>query len=261
MSWLLEVDCVGKRFGRRGVLTSASLRAPEGAVIFLVGRGGAGKTTLLRIATGFLEADSGYVRFDGATHLRPRLHRLARRGLFYLPDRDLLSDVFTVGQHMEAVRCQVCAGLSGVPDAEAAAQLDVTHLVDRRPRSLSSGERRRAELALALARGPRCLLADEPFRDLMPLDAERVGAALRVLAARGCAVVVTGHEVPSLFDVADRVTWCDSGTTLDLGTVADAKAHWRFCRDYLGVFPSPRDVVPSNEDTGTSGAGPGAARD
>jgi ABC-type multidrug transport system ATPase subunit len=261
MNWLLEVDCVGKRFAGRSVLTSASLWAPRGAVTFLVGRGGMGKSTLLRIATGILSADSGYVRFDGVTHLRPRLHRLAQCGLFYLPDRDLLSDVFTLWQHLNAVRCRIGASEGGLSEQQAAERLGVGHLVDRTPGSLSSGERRRAELALVLARNPRCLLADEPFRHLAPLDADVVGAALRFLAARGCAVVVTGHEVRSLFEVADRVTWCTSGTTYDLGTVVDARAHLHFCRDYLGTLPQSVDGGTPADGTRTSGAEPRAARD
>lgn len=261
MRWLLEVDCVGKRFAGRSVLTSASLRATEGTVTFLVGRGGAGKSTLLRIATGFLVADSGYVRFDGVTYLRPRLHRLAPCGLFYLPDRDLLSDTFTVRQHLDVVRQRLGLSTGGVPEEQSAERLGVGHLVDRAPGSLSSGERRRAELALVLARNPRCLLADEPFRNLAPLDADAVGAALRLLAARGSAVVVTGHEVPSLFEVADRLTWCTSGTTYDLGTVAEARAHWHFCRDYLGTLPVPADARMPSGDPGAPGAPPCAARD
>lgn len=261
MRWLLEVDCVGKRFAGRSVLTSASLRAAEGLVTFLVGRGGAGKSTLLRIATGRLVADSGYVRFDGVTHLRPRLHRLAQRGLFYLPDRDLLSEVFTLRRHVDAVWRRLGSSAGGLQEEEAAARLGVGRLLDRTPGSLSSGERRRAELALVLVRGPRCLLADEPFRNLAPLNAAAVGAALRLLAARGCAVVVTGHEVPSLFEVADRVAWCTSGTTYDLGTVADARAHWRFCRDYLGTFPLPLDAGRPTDGSGASGVLPRAARD
>jgi len=237
VNWVLEVDSVGKRFGRRSVLHAASLRAAAGAVTFLVGRNGCGKTTLLRIATGFLRPDSGYVRFDGVTHLRPRLHRLARHGVLYLPDRDVLSSAFAVRAQLDLMWRQLGRSGGGTPGGEACEIAGLGALADHRPGALSEGERRRAEMALALSRNPRCLLADEPFRHLAPVDAAIVHGTLRTLAGRGCAVVVTGHEVPSLLDVSDQVTWGTAGTTYALGTPSDARRHWQFCRDYLGVPP------------------------
>lgn len=239
MSWLLELDSVGKRFRRRSVLDAASVRAPSGAVTFLVGRNGCGKTTLLRIATGYLIADSGFVRLDGRTFLRPRLPALARLGVLYVPDRDLLSSAFTVREQLDLMWRQFGRAAGGLPAADVVGRVGLGALVERKAGALAVGERRRAEMALALARNPRCLLADEPFRHLGPGDAAVVAAVLRALAERGCAVVVTGHEVAFLFDVADRVTWCTSGTTYDLGTAADARAHRRFCLEYLGRAPEP----------------------
>ena len=237
MNWALEMDSVGKRFVRRSVLHAASLRAPAGAVTFLVGRGGCGKTTLLRIATGFVPYDSGYVRYDGVTHLRPRLHRLARLGVLYIPDRDLLSNAFSVRAQLDLMWRQLGRPDGGRPAGEVCEMVGLEALVERRPSALSEGERRRAEMALALVRNPRCLLADEPFRHLSPLDAAIVDRSLRLLARAGCAVVVTGHEVASLFEVADQVTWCTAGTTYALGAPFGARRNWRFCTEYLGVAP------------------------
>jgi len=239
MNWLLEVDSVAKSFGGRNVLAAASLRAPAGAVTFLVGRNGCGKTTMLRIATGSLVAESGFVRLDGRTYQRPHLARLARLGVLYIPDRDLLSNAFTVREQLGMMWRQLGRAAGGIAAEDAAARAGLGDLVDRRPQALSEGERRRAEMTLALVRNPRCLLADEPFRHLSPGDAAIVGSVLRDLAVRGCAVVVTGHEVQFLFDFADRVTWCTSGTTYDLGTSAEAHRHRRFCSEYLGVPPDP----------------------
>ncbi len=257
MTWLLEVDSVARSFLGRKVLEAASLRAQTGVVTVLVGRNGCGKTTLLRIATGRLAADSGFVRYDGRTHLHPRLVRLARLGLLYIPDRDLLSSAFTVGQQLE-LAWRTYGRTAGAPEpTEAADRAGVGELVDRRPQALSEGERRRAELALALVRGPRCLLADEPFRHLTPLDAAAVGAAIRDLAARGCAVVVTGHEVPFLFEYADQVTWCTSGTTYELGTPAQARSDRRFCAEYLGT-PPEAGATPAAPASGQAPARGGA---
>jgi ABC-type multidrug transport system ATPase subunit len=242
MSWLLEVDSVAKRFRGRSVLAAASLRAPAGAVTFLVGRNGCGKTTLLRIATGRIAADSGFVHFDGRTFPRPHLPRLARLGVLYVPDRDLLSSSFTVREQLGVMWRGLGRAAEGLPAGDAAERAGLGALVDRRPQALSEGERRRAEMTLALVRNPRCLLADEPFRHLSPGDAAIVGSVLRDLAARGCAVVVTGHEVQFLFDFADRVTWCTSGTTYDLGTPAEARRGRRFCAEYLGAPPEPPEA-------------------
>lgn len=230
---LLEADAIGKAYGARRVLTTASLRANAGTITALCGRNGSGKSTLLAIAAGWRQADSGTVHFDGATWLRPRLPALARRGLFYLPDRAILTPGVPLGKQLSAVeRC------FGAPPATAsvAARLGLDSLLDLLPPRLSGGETRRAELALASVRRPRCLLADEPFRGISPLDAEAVTAAFRGLAAEGCAIVVTGHEIEALFELADVVTWCAEGTTVEFRSPAAARADWRFQRDYLGAL-------------------------
>lgn len=257
MNWVLEVDSVAKRFGSRDVLHAASLRAAAGAVTFLVGRNGCGKTTLLRLATGFLPLEIGFVRFDGVLYPRPRLHRLARLGVLYLPDRDVLSNAFSVRAQIECMWRQLGRADGGMPWDAVSEAVGLTALGGHRPNALSAGERRRAEMALALCRNPRCLLIDEPFRHLAPADAAIVHTTLRSLADRGCAVVVTGHEVASLLEVADDVTWCTAGTTYSLGTPSDARRHEQFCREYLGVEPLP----PDDSDASTTGGAPGAARD
>lgn len=258
MTEILELDCLGKRFGRKQVLHAASLRSLRGTVTYLVGRGGAGKSTMLRIATGHLAADSGYVRFGGTTWFRPHLCRLARQGLFFIPDRELLSSRMAVLHQLSLMWRQLGQASGGPPPEEAAAHLGLTGLTDFRPDALSEGQRRRAELAMALVRNPLCLLADEPFRSLAPTDAEVIGRALKFLTRRGCSIVITGHEVTWLMEVADRVTWCTSGTTLDLGTVEDARRHERFCRDYLDRPPEEPGAAghPGAKDrNGPSGHG------
>jgi ABC-type branched-subunit amino acid transport system ATPase component len=118
--------------------------------------------------------------------------------------------------------------------AEAMALVRLTDRITHAVHQLSGGERRRAEVAAAWLRGPVCLLADEPYRGVAPLDAEILSAAFRSMAATGCAVVLTGHEVPTILDTVDRVVWCTSGTTYELGTPAAARMHEPFYREYLG---------------------------
>jgi ABC-type multidrug transport system ATPase subunit len=226
---VLALDGVSRRFGRRTVVRAATLRVHAGETVTLLGRNGSGKTTLLRIAAGLLRADTGHVRLAGDRVTRPRLHRLAERGLFLLPERGLLTPTATVRGHFD----RIAARWGGDP-AEAIDRLGVAPFLDRYPVQISGGERRRVELALALARRPACLLADEPFHGIAPRTAELIVDALRHLRHTGCAVLLTGHEVETILDVADTVVWMSAGTTHALGAPAAARTHHSFRLDYLG---------------------------
>ncbi len=230
MKPLFSADSIGKRFGSRTVLSSASVWAVPGRITVLLGRNGCGKSTLLRVGVGLTSADHGAVHFAGETYLRPRLHQLALRGLFYVPQQGFLTPGLTLRQHLEALeRC------FGVADgARAFERLGISDLLDVKARALSGGEVRRAEVAIALARAPSCLLADEPFAGLSPATAELLGHTFREFAAQGCAMVLTGQEVPQLMAVADDVVWATAGTTHHLGSPEDAARHDQFCREYLG---------------------------
>jgi ABC-type multidrug transport system ATPase subunit len=198
----------------------------------MFGRNGAGKSTLLKIAAARLMPDTGAIHFGGRAYLRVSRSALAIAGLFYLPDDDLLSNAFTVRRQLEMIRRR----FDGDNPVRVAERLGIDKLLDNRPFELSTGELRRAEIAAALVRRPTCLLADEPFRGIAPKDAEDVARVLREFAATGAAVVVTGHEVSVLLDAADHVTWCTSGTTLELGPPATATQHHAFRREYLGAW-------------------------
>lgn len=238
MKALLAAECVGKSFRGRRVLTSATLRAVPGELRVLLGRNGIGKSTLLKIAAGCVNPDSGSVHFAGRAYMSVNLHHLAAKGLFYLPDHDLLSAGFTIRRQLEMIRHQ----FKGADPEEAAHRMGISGHLDKRPFELSGGERRRAELAAAFVRRPRCLLADEPYRGIAPKDAEDLTAAFSALASDGVAVVITGHEVPTLLDVADHVTWCTSGTTYELGHPRVATRHEAFRREYLGSWFQSRAI-------------------
>lgn len=233
MTPILTADCVAKSFGARRVLSSATLRAVPGELRVLFGRNGVGKSTLLKIAAGCLAPDSGSVHFDGHAHSSVSLAHLASRGLSYLPDHDFLSSAFPVRRQLEMIRAQFPGGSI----VDATERLGIAGHLDRRPVALSGGERRRAELAAVLVRRPTCLLADEPYRGIAPTDAERLTAVFKQLARDGVAVVLTGHEVPTLLDAADHISWCVSGTTYELGPPAVATRHHAFQSEYLGLWP------------------------
>ena len=226
---LLCADSVGRRFGRRQILKAATLQAFAGRCTVLLGRNGCGKSTLLRISAGLLRPDFGTVRFGGRVYTRPRLPVLARAGLFFIPERGLLSPYLTLAQHLALAR-PAPAVLATVTEKLGLAQL-TGHL----GRQLSPGERRRADIALALLRAPLCLFADEPFQGIAPLDCERIISALRDMKDQGVALVLTGHELGPLFEIADEVVWLTAGTTHLVGSVHDARANFAFASEYLGA--------------------------
>lgn len=226
----LRLDSFGKAFGARTVLKSATAWARPGCITLLMGRNGCGKTTLLRCGLGLAWADFGNTFLEGR-RVRDGLSRMSREGLFFLPDSRLLSPRLTVREHITAVK----KTRSSVFDPAPAAGLDIASLLDSRPGELSGGERRRAEIWLSVAGGASCLVADEPLLGIAPADRARVSAALRSRAATGTAILVTGHEVEDLFDLADEVIWMAAGTTHGLGTVEEAEEHAQFRMEYLGA--------------------------
>ncbi len=230
MTALLAAEGVGQSFGRRRVLTNAALWATAGRITAVLGLNGSGKTTLLRVAAGWLRPDYGTVTYDGTSFARARLATLARLGVFFLPERGLLTPTISVRAHLEVVNRR----FSGPGVDETATRLKLDRVLDQRMPTLSTGERRRAELALVLLRSPRCLLADEPFFQIEPVDQDFLAGELRRLATQGCAIVVTGQEASVLMDVADDIVWLTAGTTHGLGSPADAQRHDQFRREYLG---------------------------
>ena len=228
---LFSAESFAKRFGRRTLLSAASYWVWPRRVTALIGRNGCGKSTLLKLSTGLVRGRSGTVIFGGYRTTRPSLADLAHRGLFYWPDLDLLPRGRTVLELLASVRHHQ-------PDADIDGAIDTAQIGDtlrQTTRTLSGGERRRVELALVLARAPRCVLADEPFRGVVPADRALFATAFRQLTGRGCGILTTGHEVEDLLALADHVVWMTGGTTHYLGTPLQARRHDQFCREYLGA--------------------------
>lgn len=225
----MVAESIRKGFGRKTAVVSASLEVHSGRVTFLAGRNGSGKTTLLQILAGRLSPDGGSVRFAGRAFSAPRLADLARRGLFFLPDRRILSPSLTLAEHLRVVELRT-GGRSTLPVIDF---LGVAHLLDRRPAGFSEGEGRRAELALALVRNPSCLIADEPLRGLDPKDMQLLLEVFRAMATNGSAVVVSGHQPEDMMTVADEVIWMREGRSHVLGPPEEAQLDAQFRREYL----------------------------
>jgi len=230
MERLFIAESIGVSFYGNPVLKSASVWASTGKVTALLGRNGSGKTTLFRAALGLVGREFGTVRFSSETFLTPHLHQLSSLGLFYLPDLGLLSRRRTLRWHLSVLRERYP---SEVKD-RIPASLRVEELMEKTVWQMSGGEERRAELALAWTRGPSCLLADEPLAGLAPKDQELVVGVIRTMAKEGCAVVVTGHDVRPLMELADQIVWMVAGTTHGIGSPEEARNHDQFRREYLG---------------------------
>ncbi len=228
--YLFLADSIGKSFWGTTVLKSATMWARPGVITVLFGLNGSGKTTLIRCALGLLRADHGMVRYDGRSYLRPRLHKLARQGVFFVPDRGLLSRRLPIGRQLRLVADRFEASDS----EEWLERLGVSHVASHSSDVLSGGERKRIELAMAGIRNPRCLILDEPLTEIEPKDRSFVSNLLREMSAEGCAIIVTGHDVDDLMVLADDVIWVVGGTTHGLGTTEEAKAHHQFRREYIG---------------------------
>lgn len=203
----VSAEGVDLRRGSRAILRQAYVDAEAGAVTALVGVSGAGKTTLFRVLVGWLRPDRGHVQWAGVRMARPRLPQLARRGLAFLPDHSWLSRRLTVGEHVA-----VAARVGGADPAGPVRDMGIDWL-GRRPDTLSTGERRLTELAVAIAIGANVLVLDEPFRELDPVHRERLAVQLRRLAAEGRAVLFADHDVTSVFACADRLFGIEAGAT------------------------------------------------
>lgn len=228
---VFDLDSIGVWYGPRRVLSAASLRARAGGVTALIGRNGTGKTSLLQAGVGLQRFTHGSVRLNGVLYLRPRLATLARAGLFYLPARNILEPTLPVRRQLAAIS-QYFAG----PAVEYVIDLlRLGAVAHQAPQTLSGGELRRAEVAAAIARRPKCLVADEPFRGLDPRDIDLLAGSLRALAGDGAAVVITGHELTTVRAVADAVVWCAGGTTREFPIAADAWSDAQLQDEFLGA--------------------------
>ena len=161
---------------------------------------------------------------------RPSLAPLARRGMMYIPQEGLVAPAYKVADHFRAL--ERVFGSGDIDEAVTEARLD--ELLDQRVDSLSGGERTRVSLALALARQPKVLVVDEPLVGLAPRDQETLGEMLRVIAARGAAVVTSGHDARILLSISDVIIWSVAGTTHWIGSAEQALGHPQFRREYLG---------------------------
>ena len=232
----LVVDNVGKSFRGRPVVKGVSLRLARGEVVGLLGPNGAGKTTCFYMITGLIPADYGSIYLDGENITRQPMYQRARMGVGYLPQETSIFRAMTVEENVMAVvelreRSQTRAKATVT---ELLEELRISHLRASPAISLSGGERRRVEIARALASEPSFMLLDEPFAGIDPLAIADIREVITYLKARGIGILITDHNVRETLDIIDRASIIASGELLFEGTPDQIVEDPEVRRVYLG---------------------------
>jgi lipopolysaccharide export system ATP-binding protein len=208
-----------KSYRARTVVHDVSLSLKSGEVVGLLGPNGAGKTTCFYMIVGLVTADGGEIFIDkqNITHLS--IHRRARLGLGYLPQEASIFRRLSVAQNIEAVlELQNCAEDEiQARTEELLADLHITHIRDNPAISLSGGERRRVEIARALATNPRFILLDEPFAGVDPIAVLDIQEIIRFLKERDIGVLITDHNVRETLGICDRAYIINAGNVMAEG--------------------------------------------
>lgn len=232
----LSIRSVVKAFKKRTVVRGVSLDLARGEAVGLLGPNGAGKTTVFYMITGLIPADEGTIKIDGRDVTKLPMYRRARLGIGYLPQETSIFRGLTVEENILAVLEMV------EPDKkERLLQLDslldefrITRLRKSPSMSLSGGERRRVEIARALASRPSFMLLDEPFAGIDPIAVGDIRALVRHLTERGIGVLITDHNVRETLDLVSRAYIIHDGMVLTHGTADDIVNNEEVRRVYLG---------------------------
>ncbi len=233
---LLQAEGLVKRYRRREVLRGVSLEVRGGEVVGLLGPNGAGKTTCFYMIVGLVPCDGGVIRLDGRELTGLPIHRRARLGVGYLPQEASVFRKLTVRQNILAVlELQPLSRAERERRLEALMEeLGVAHLADSLGMSLSGGERRRVEIARALASEPRIMLLDEPFAGVDPLAVADIQRLVRHLAERGIGVLITDHNVRETLGICGRAYILSEGRVLAQGSPQALLQDRRVREVYLG---------------------------
>jgi lipopolysaccharide export system ATP-binding protein len=234
---LLAAESLNKSYRNRQVVRDLSLEIRTGEVVGLLGPNGAGKTTAFYIIVGLVPADGGRIRLDGADITAYSIDQRAHAGIGYLPQEPSVFRRLSVADNIMAI-LELRADLDDAQRdgrlAELLEQLRIGHVRDSLGMSLSGGERRRVEIARALAANPRFILLDEPFAGVDPLSVLDIQQIIRELAGHGIGVLITDHNVRETLGVCGRAYIVDRGTVIAAGNAEEVLANPRVREVYLG---------------------------
>jgi lipopolysaccharide export system ATP-binding protein len=232
----LRIDALKKRYKSRVVVKDVSLEVSSGEIVGLLGPNGAGKTTCFYMIVGLVAVDGGRIFVDGRDISRMPMHQRARLGLSYLPQEASVFRKLTVEENIRAV-----LELQDLPEAEILERLQqllgdlsIAHLHKATALSLSGGERRRVEIARALATRPTFILLDEPFAGVDPIAVLDIQRIIRFLKERSIGILITDHNVRETLGICDRAYIINDGSVLASGNPDEIVYNESVRRVYLG---------------------------
>lgn len=233
----LTASNLAKAYRGREVVQDVSLQLDSGQIVGLLGPNGAGKTTCFYMIVGIVQADRGAIHIDDEDLTALPMHERARRGIGYLPQEASIFRKLSVADNILAI-------LETRPDLNRAQRLErcdqlleefhVTHLRDSLGQALSGGERRRVEIARALATEPDFILLDEPFAGVDPISVNDIKQIITHLQQRGIGVLITDHNVRETLDICETAFIVGEGHIIAAGSAEDVLANQRVRDIYLG---------------------------
>jgi lipopolysaccharide export system ATP-binding protein len=233
----LRVEGLAKRYRSRQIVKDLSLQVSSGEVVGLLGPNGAGKTTAFYMIVGLVQCDAGRILVDGQDVSRLAVHRRARMGIGYLPQEASVFRKLNVEDNIKAI-LEVRAGLTSERRThlleELLEELHIGHIRHSLGQSLSGGERRRVEIARALAAEPHFMLLDEPFAGVDPISVLDIQRIIRHLSGRRIGVLITDHNVRETLGICGRAYIVSSGSVIASGSADEILANREVREVYLG---------------------------
>ena len=233
----LRAENLRKQFKSRVVVDDASLEIKSGEIVGLLGPNGAGKTTCFYMMVGLIHCNDGSIRLDQQDITRTPMHERAKQGIGYLPQEASIFRGLTVEQNI-LVSLEARGGLKKSQRKQQCnallTDLQIEHIRDSKGVSLSGGERRRAEIARALAMQPKFILLDEPFAGVDPISVKDIQRILKDLRDKEIGLLITDHNVRETLDICDHAYILNEGRMLAAGNPASLLANKQVQEVYLG---------------------------
>jgi len=233
----LEAKNLAKSYNKRAIVKDVNIRIEAGQVVGLLGPNGAGKTTCFYMIVGLVQADRGQIFINQENISNEPMHGRARKGIGYLPQEASVFRKLSVAQNILAI-LQTQKNLTKTQRLEKLevllSEFNITHIRDSLGLSLSGGERRRVEIARALASEPQFILLDEPFAGVDPISVKDIKHIIKQLKDKGIGVLITDHNVRETLDICDLAYIVSEGYILAHGTSNDILANKQVREVYLG---------------------------
>lgn len=234
---LLQANHLAKSYKQKKVVIDVSLSIESGQIVGLLGPNGAGKTTCFYMIVGLVPADHGHISIDGKDITPLPMHGRARQGIGYLPQEASVFRKLSVSDNLMAIlqtRKELNRRQREEKMEELLQEFHITHIRDSAGMALSGGERRRVEIARALAMEPAFILLDEPFAGVDPISVSDIKQIIRHLRDKGIGVLITDHNVRETLDICEKAYIVSSGHIIASGSAEDVLANQQVKEVYLG---------------------------